>query len=174
MLQHRHIIYCTAFLTDMAVAGVTFAVSRRAAELGASAADLGWLGAMWAGVYTGVVLVTGRLSDRLGRRNVARAGCALAAVMAGACAFTTRLDALLVLMALFGIGLAAFWPSVIAWLTDGGGSPSQLNTRLAHFSVAWNLGLLAGFAQTGWIFARWPQAAFAGATAAFVLVIILL
>src|SRR5881296_1198543 len=147
MLRQHHIIYCAALLMDMSVAGVSFAVSRRAAELGATAGELGLLGATWIGTYALCALATGRLSDRLGRRTVARAGCSIAAVMAVACALTTNIPVLAVLMAVFGLGLSGFWPTAIAWLSEDAGS--ALNTRLSHFSVAWNLGLVAGFVESG-------------------------
>ena len=60
------ILYLVSLLMDMSVAAVIFAISRRAAELGASASDLGWLGAVWIGLYAVLALVTGRVSDRVG------------------------------------------------------------------------------------------------------------
>ncbi len=145
-------------MTDMAVAGVSFAVTRRAAELGATAGELGLLGATWIGTYALCALVAGRVSDRLGRQTVARFGCAVAAVMTMACAFTTHVGVLALLMSVFGAGLAGFWPTAIAWLSEGAGG--SLNARLARFSVAWNLGLNIGFVETGLVFKRWPVAAF--------------
>ena len=53
------ILYVVSLLMDLSVAGVTFAISRRAAELGASASQLGWLGAVWIGVYAMLALLTG-------------------------------------------------------------------------------------------------------------------
>ena len=50
-MSQLQILYFVSLLMDLSVAGVTFAFSRRAAELGASAAQLGWLGAVWIGVY---------------------------------------------------------------------------------------------------------------------------
>ena len=158
MLRQRHIIYLAALLMDMAVAGVSFAVTRRAAELGASSGELGLLGAAWIGTYALCALVAGRVSDRFGRQTVARFGCAVAAAMAMACAFTTRVGVLALLMSVFGAGLAGFWPTAIAWLSEGAGG--SLNSRLSRFSVAWNLGLIIGFAETGLVFKRWPTATF--------------
>ena len=50
-MNQLQILYLVSLLMDMSVAGVTFAISRRAAELGASASELGWLGAVWIGIY---------------------------------------------------------------------------------------------------------------------------
>jgi DHA1 family multidrug resistance protein-like MFS transporter len=172
MLQQHQIIYLAALLMDMAVAGVSFAVTRRAAELGATPAELGLLGATWIGTYALSALMTGRWSDRLGRRIVARAGCAISACMAVTCAFTTNIPALAVLMAVFGLGLAGFWPTAIAWVSEGAGG--LMNVRLARFSVAWNIGLMTGFAESGQVFRRWPTAAFFVASGVIAFVVVLL
>src|SRR5437867_219722 len=172
MFRQHQILYVCALLMDLSVAGVSFAVSRRAAELGATPAELGWLGATWIGTYALCAMLTGRLSDRLGRRTVARCGCALSAAMGLTCAGTTRVPVLAALMAVFGAGLAGFWPTVIAWVSENSGS--SLNTRLSRFSVAWNLGLMAGFAEVGLVFHRWPTAAFVVASGGIALVIGLL
>ena len=73
-MTQLQILYLVSLLMDMSVAGVVFAIGRRAAELGASAAQLGWLGAVWIGVYAVVALVMGRYSDRVGRRKLAIIG----------------------------------------------------------------------------------------------------
>ena len=171
-MSQLQILYLAALLMDMSVAGVTFAISRRAAELGASSAELGWLGAVWIGAYAALALVMGRLSDRIGRRNLAVAGCIVSTGMALACSFTTRVDLLLILSGLFGCGLACFWPSIIAWLGEGL-SGHRLAVRLTMFGVAWNIGVLLGYALTGILFKHGPKLAFY-ASAGFILLIILL
>ncbi len=173
-MRQRHIIYLAALLMDMAVAGVSFAVTRRAAELGATAGELGLLGATWIGTYALCALVTGQFSDRFGRRNVARIGCVIAGAMTMACAFTTNIIFLAILMAIFGLGISGFWPTAIAWVSEGGGGSGALNSRLSRFSVAWNIGLIIGFLETGFVFKRWPHATFYVATAVIALIIVVL
>lgn len=172
-MSQLHILYLAALLMDMSVAGVTFTISRRAAELGASASQLGWLGAVWIGVYAMLALVTGRFSDRVGRRKLAITGCVVSTCMALACSFTTRIDLLLVLSGLFGCGLACFWPCIIAWLGEGL-SGHKLASRLTIFSVAWNIGLVAGFALTGVLYKHGPTLAFYAAAGLILLVASLL
>jgi MFS family permease len=168
-MNQLHILYLAALLMDMSIAGVTFAISRRAAELGASASDLGWLGAVWIGVYAAFALVTGRISDRVGRRHLAIAGCVVVSAMTLACSQTVRVGWLLVFSGLLGGGLACFWPSVIAWLGEGL-SGKKLAARLTVFGVAWNIGLLTGFALTGVLFKHGPRLAFYVPAAATLLI----
>jgi MFS family permease len=154
-----HLLYLAAFLMDFAVSGVMFGLTRRAAELGASAFIVGLLGALMFGVYVVSALVVGPLSDRWGRRPVAVISALLAALTATACGWTTDVATLLGLSAVFGVGLGGFWPTVIAWLGSGA-QGGALNRRLARFSMAWNIGLLLGFALTGKLFTLGPSLPF--------------
>lgn len=173
LLNQIYILYAVSLLMDLAVAGLMFAISRRAAELGASAFALGLLGATWPVLYITASLISGPLSDRTGRRNVAVLGTLAAGLIALACGHTTSIPWLVLLTALFGFGLGFFWPPVIAWIGDGA-SGSELHRRLTQFGVAWNIGLLSGFALTGWVFRRWLQLAFDIPTVALALIVLLL
>jgi len=167
------ILYFVSLLMDLSVAGVTFAISRRAAELGASASQLGWLGAVWIGVYAVVALIMGRYSDRVGRRKLAIIGCLISGSMAFVCSLTTQIGWLLLFSAIFGSGLACFWPSIIAWLGEGLRG-HELAVRLTAFGVAWNLGLLLGFILSGLLFRHGPNLAFYASASSILLIAILL
>lgn len=160
MLKQRHLIYTAAALVDFAAAGLFFAVTRRAAELGATGSQLGALGAIWAGIYGISVLLTGRLSDRLGRRRLAVTGLIATLGFIVACGLTTNVPLLLVFMAGFGVSISAFWPSIMGWLGDSAHSSAELNARLGRFSVAWTIGFLLGSGLTGAVFRIQPFAAF--------------
>ncbi len=172
-MSQLQILYFVSLLMDLSVAGVTFAIGRRAAELGASAAQLGWLGAVWIGVYAVVALVTGRHSDRVGRRHLAIIGCLIAGSMAFVCSLTTQIGLLLLFSAIFGGGLACFWPAIIAWLGEGLRG-HKLAARLTAFGVAWNLGLLLGFILSGVLFKHGPKLAFYASAASILLIAVLL
>jgi MFS transporter, DHA1 family, multidrug resistance protein len=168
-MSQLHILYLGSLLMDMSVAGVTFAISRRAAELGATSTELGWLGAVWIGVYGALALVMGRVSDRIGRRKLAVIGCLIASSMTLLCSFTTRVPPLLVFSGVLGSGIACYWPSIIAWLGEGL-SGSALAGRLTTFGVAWNIGLLLGYGLTGVIYRHSPQLAFYASAGAILII----
>jgi MFS family permease len=172
-MKQRHILYLVSTLMDMSVAGVSFALSRRAAELHADAGQLGLLGGIWISAYSLLALLTGRASDRFGRRQVAVTGCVVMAIMALMCSFTTRIGWLLGFSAVFGAGMSCFWPAVIAWLGQGQTGP-QLMARLTRFGIAWNVGLLTGFGLTGILFQHGPQLAFFFSSGLIVLIVVLL
>lgn len=169
MLTQHAILYVCAFLTDTAVAIWTFGLTRRAADLGATPAEIGILSAAWIGAYGLSALVAGRVSDRFGRRGVAMAGCLAVAGLSVACVTTTRVWPLAGIGVLFGIGLSSFWPAVIAWLGEGA-SGAVLAGRLTKFSMAWNFGLLAGFGLAGVIYEASHIAVFTVPAGAFVLI----
>jgi MFS family permease len=173
IINQTNVLYLCAVLMDMSVAGVIFGIGRRAAELGANAFELGLLGSSVFGGYSAFAFIGGRISDRLGRRRVAMAGCLSAALLAIACAFITRVNTLVPLCVVFGIAMGAFWPAIIAWLGEGL-SGAALSARLSNFSVAWNIGLLLGFALSGLAFERDPRWAFFVSTGAMVGIVVLL
>jgi MFS family permease len=172
-MRQLQILYLASLLMDLSVAGVTFAISRRAAELGANSSELGWLGAVWIGVYAVVALIMGRYSDRVGRRKLAIIGCLISGSMAFVCSLTTQIGLLLLFSAIFGSGLACFWPSIIAWLGEGLHG-HKLAVRLTAFGVAWNLGLLLGFILSGVLFKRGPNLAFYASAGSILLIAVLL
>jgi MFS family permease len=158
---------------DLSIVAATFAVGRRAAELGASAFQLGLLGATWLGVYSIVAPFAGRLSDRVGRRAMAVTGALIAAGAAFTCAWTTNIPALCAITGTLGLGVGIFWPGTIAWVS-GGLTGRALAHRMARFSVSWNIGMLSGYGLSGALFAIGPRLAFYLAAGALLLMALLL
>jgi MFS family permease len=76
-----------------------------------------------------------------------------------ACAFILSMKLLVALSLLFGAAIGCFWPAIVAWIGEGL-SGRALSRRVAGFCVSWNIGLLLGFALTGYVFERSPQLAF--------------
>ena len=149
MVRREHIGYLLAVLMDGAVMATTFfAVTRRAAEREASAADLGWLGAVFFIVYAVAVPFTGRVADRFGRRRLMVAGLLTTGLFILASAYEVRFGMLLALSALVGVGAAMFWPAVIAWLCEGRSGKGLVGV-LSAFSICWNLGLFIGSSTGG-------------------------
>jgi MFS family permease len=100
-------------------------------------------------------------------------GCLIAGSMAFVCSLTTQIGWLLLFSAIFGSGLACFWPAIIAWLGEGL-SGHKLAVRLTAFGVAWNLGLLLGFMLSGVLFKHGPKLAFYASAGSILLIAILL
>ena len=135
-------LYLVAFVLDMTLAGGGFAVPLHAIALGATARQLGIIGAS-PFAYTIACLFTGRLSDRLGRRNVAALGCVLSACGYFLMPHTRSLTALFGLAVGVSFSVALIWPPVQAWLSE---QPDQrsLSQSVGIFNVSWSLGIAVG------------------------------
>jgi MFS family permease len=160
ILNRTNQLDAAAFLVEVGVGAVIFGVGRRAAELGATAMELGILNAAMPVAYSMLALLTGGISDRWGRRRVTVAAAAVASLAALLNIFTTRVAVLVLINVLLGLAVGLFWPALVAWVGEGR-QGRALSKRLARFSVGWNSGLLAGFALTGFVFENGgPQTAF--------------
>ena len=83
-------------------------------DLDASATQMLWILDIYSLVLAGLLVSAGALSDRLGRRRVLLAGCALFGAASAAAAFAPSAETLIAARALMGIGGAAIMPSTLA------------------------------------------------------------
>jgi len=124
---------------------------------GAGAATLGLIAAIGTFCYSLASLVTGRLSDRIGRRRAAVLACSVLIAAHAALMFAGRIWHLMALAACAGTGAALFWPGLQAWIAElGGKTPRQLNRLLGAFNVTWAAGLVVGPVVAGqvWLLGR--------------------
>ena len=83
-------------------------------DLDASATQMLWILDIYSLVLAGLLVSAGALSDRLGRRRVLLAGCALFGVASALAAFAPSAEALIAARVLMGIGGATIMPSTLA------------------------------------------------------------
>jgi len=135
-------LYVVAFVLDMTLAAGGFAVPLHAIALGATALQLGIIGAS-PFAYTIACLFSGRLSDRLGRRTVAALGCVLAGCGYFVIPHTGTLTALFAVVVSVSFSMALIWPPVQAWLSE---QPDRrpLSSSVGIFNVSWTIGLAVG------------------------------
>ncbi|MGD8237104.1 MAG: MFS transporter, partial [Armatimonadota bacterium] len=135
-------LYVVAFVLDMMLATGGFAVPLHAIALGATPLQLGVIGSS-PFAYTLACLFSGRLSDRLGRRNVAAVGCVLAGCGYFVIPHTPTLTALFGIVVGIAFSIALIWPPVQAWLSE---QPDRrpLSRSVGIFNVSWTAGLASG------------------------------
>ena len=167
-LNRDWLIYALSLFFDLCVGGVWFIVTRRLADLyktqgvsdATTALHLGAInGAMFV-TYTLGTLVSGRLSDRFGRRRLMALGGVIYVAAAFAFVNATQFWTLLLLFMLLGLGGSIYWPPAIAWLGEGK-SGAQLRWSLGCFCVAWNVGFLLGNSLGGLLYPWGPTKAVA-------------
>lgn len=168
-----YVIYAVSVLMDFCACGINFAITRRAAELGATASQISLLTGGFFAAYVVGALLLGHWAEHWNRRATAVSG-ALATVAGGVvCALSTNLPVLIACVVGMGFSWGAFWPPLMAWLSEGANG-GALSRRLARFSMAWNLGALLGFGATGKLFKLHPTLAFAITILAGCLIVVLL
>ena len=145
--------YCVAgFLYDWLAFVFGTVVPIRAEEFGASATQLAILQAAQAIVYVLVCLVMGRLSDRISRSWLARAG-SLGAILA--CLLLSRtgtFPGLLLVTPVMGFAAGVYWPGAQGAI-GAEAEPARLERALGIFNVTWSVGKSLGFAMAGWLIA---------------------
>ncbi|MBN1557084.1 MAG: MFS transporter [Lentisphaerae bacterium] len=151
---------------DFCVGLFGFALTRLLAERGLGLPRLGLLAGIGALLWACVSLAGGRAADRLGRRTLVLAGAWL--VLAGAvvaAAFRTVTPVAVGAWWLSSCGAGAFYPAVMAWLSQGGGASASgrrhVSRSVIRFCLAWNLGLVSGQLSAGALYGlgpAWPLA----------------
>lgn len=94
-----------------AVSGLNVALPSLARATGASQTELTWIVDAYTVVFAGLLLASGAIGDRLGRKGILLVGLAIFGVAAAAAAFVETPSALIGLRAVMGIGAAAIMPT---------------------------------------------------------------
>ncbi len=141
-------LHLAALLNDTGLYLAFSALPFRALELGAGPVALGALPTLYAGTYMCAAALGGRLSDRIPRLSLARAGCALFVVGSLILSQTSTLLGLAATIPLLGIALGCFWSPIQATLSDRV-EPAQLPREIGVFNVAWSLGKGTGIVLGG-------------------------
>jgi predicted MFS family arabinose efflux permease len=113
-------------------------------EKGATTEQLGYLPLAGGVTYIVVCLLAGRLSDRIPRGLLARAGMLLFAAFCGLAWWSRSVTAIACLGALNGCAMALIWPAIQASVGDGS-TADDLERNLGAFSFSWSAGKTAGF-----------------------------
>ncbi|MBO51033.1 MAG: hypothetical protein CMJ69_09635 [Planctomycetaceae bacterium] len=145
-------LYLIAWLTDCALILFIFSATRILAEQRADPWTIGTLGAVFFLASAVSNTIAGSLSDRIGRRIVSIAGgVGLVASLSVPLVFTDGSWRLYVAYTCVGVSVGHVYPSVIAWLSQGGGR-MEASRRFLRFGIAFNLGILGGQIGGGWLY----------------------
>ena len=113
-------------------------------------ANAGLFYAVFAGAMVLVRSKAGEISDRRGRAAVILPGMVLAAVSLLVLGLTTGPAGVLVGGAMFGISFGMVQPTLMALAADRV-SPAERGKAMGTFYTAWELGIAAGAAGSGWL-----------------------
>jgi EmrB/QacA subfamily drug resistance transporter len=96
-----------------------------AGHLHASTSQLQWMVDGYTLVFAGLLLTTGSLGDRFGRRGALSTGLAIFCVGSLASAFTTSATQLIFARAFMGVGAALIMPATLSLLTNVFSNPTE-------------------------------------------------
>ena len=100
-----------------AVAGLNVALPSIARDLGATQTQLTWIVDAYTVVFAGLLLLSGALSDRFGRRNGLVLGLIIYLIVASYGLVVNSVGNLIILRAVMGIGAAFIMPSTLSVIT---------------------------------------------------------
>lgn len=89
-----------------------------ASRMGASWVEIGLMGAAWGLVFTFSAFLTGRISDRIGRKPVLAMSAALSALAALLFLRALSVSELIAIRGIEGLAWACFWPAMEALATE--------------------------------------------------------
>ncbi|MGA7933533.1 MAG: MFS transporter, partial [Kovacikia sp.] len=135
-----------AYLDDTVV---HVALPKIQSSLGASVSGLQWILNAYTLSAASLMLVSGILGDRYGRKRIFLAGLIVFTIASAVCGFASNLEILIVGRTLQGIGAAALIPGSLAILTDTFPAPKEKAKAIGIWSALAGLALLAGPAIGG-------------------------
>jgi MFS family permease len=121
-----------------------------AAELGASTSQVGAINAAFMLMAGLLSIPSGLLSDRLGRRAVILGGLLVIAGSSFLLYLSTTPGQMVVIYLLFGIGLAAFSPSMMSYVADIA-PRTHLGRAYGWYTLAVNVAMMLGPAAGGFL-----------------------
>ena len=169
-------ILASNFAQGWASMGVRVAVVPLFVEQGLGA-GAGWAGVVLACYAAGnivAIMVSGRLSDRFGRRPVMIPGLVISAASTVVLGWSPNIAVVMVLTAVAGLGSGLFAPTHQAALGDLLAQRERGGSALAAYGMAGDLGAVGGPIVAGFIADRWGYGpAFAVTASVVVLALIL-
>ena len=149
------------FITLMDQALVAVALPSIREDLGASINETVWVVAVYLLAFAAPLLVSGRLGDRFGQRNVYLAGMAVFTVAATAAAFATTVELLIAARAVQGLGASLLNPQPLSiihrvFAYNRRGAAMGMWSAVASSSGLFGPilgGLIVGTAGWRWVFA---------------------
>jgi AAHS family 3-hydroxyphenylpropionic acid transporter len=110
--------FCIAILEGFDIQSIGVVASSVQSEFGLTKGQLGWIfSAATLGMFPGAI-VAGRLSDKIGRKNILIFSVALFGIMSLTTAFTTDFSSLVIVRFLTGIGMGGALPLMIAMSSE--------------------------------------------------------
>jgi EmrB/QacA subfamily drug resistance transporter len=152
-----------AFAINLDTTIVNVALPSLVRELDASTTELEWIVDAYNLLFAALVLATGNLSDRLGRKGVLLAGLGVFGVATTAGGLVESPGALIAARAVMGIGAALIFPATLSLLTNVFTERRERARAIGLWGATAGVGIAAGPIVGGWLLEHysWPSVFFA-------------
>ena len=164
-----------AFAINLDTTLVNVALPTLVRELGATTTQLQWVVDAYNLVFAALLLTSGALSDRVGRKGMLLAGLAVfgtASVIGG---FTTSPDQLIAARAVMGLGAAMIFPATLSLITNVFTGRAERARAIGLWGASAGIAIALGPIVGGWLLEHFSWASIfiamgPVAAAAFILV----
>ncbi len=152
----RFLLYLFPALIDLLLGSFFFISTVRIAESGGSAFAVSAIVTLWGVCYMFGCYLIGHLVTEANCRPLMVAGCVGITLCAAAFVAVPELHALYVIMAVFGVAVALFFPPYMFHMKHvEQGARQHVASSTALYTMAWSLGLAAGPFLAGFVWSRW-------------------
>jgi EmrB/QacA subfamily drug resistance transporter len=152
-----------AFAINVDTTIVNVALPSLVRELHASTTELEWIVDAYNLLFAALVLATGNLSDRLGRKGVLLCGLGVFGVATTAGGLVDSPNGLIAARAVMGIGAALIFPATLSLLTNVFTERRERARAIGLWGATAGVGIAAGPIVGGWLLEHysWPSVFFA-------------
>lgn len=121
-----------------------------ASKLGASWVEIGLMGSVWGILFTVSAFLTGRISDRVGRKPVLAMSSGLSALAALFFLRASSVSQLIAIRGLEGVAWACFWPPMEALATETA-EPDKAGRSIGLVTTVYSFAFLIGSFVAGYL-----------------------
>src|SRR5271163_102101 len=161
-----------AFIINLDTTIVNVALPTLSRELHATTSQLQWVVDAYNLVFAALLLVSGNLSDRLGRKGMLVAGLVVFGLASAAGGLTTSAEQLIVARGVMGLGAAMIFPTTLSLISNVFTERAERAKAIGLWGATTGMAIALGPIVGGWLLEhfRWNSIFFAMAPVAAVCV----